>query len=99
LRTPRDRGELHFAGTRATLADHPVFQALLDKLHEKQWVVYAKRRFAGAQQVSATLPLDLIAPLVARIPLDRWVEIARAARRGARARRPTRLTRPTSEPY
>jgi len=46
-----ERGELDLAGACATLADHHEFQTLKDTLHRKEWVVYAKRPFAGPEQV------------------------------------------------
>ena len=49
------RGELHFGGSTAPLADIPAFQGLLATLKAHDWVVYAKPPFAGAQQVLAYL--------------------------------------------
>jgi hypothetical protein len=40
-------GELNFAGSTAALAEKPAFRALLSRLYAKDWVVYAKKPFAG----------------------------------------------------
>jgi Putative transposase/Transposase zinc-binding domain len=48
-------GELHFSGTLATLAEPNAFAERLDPLRAVEWVVYAKRPFAGADQVLAYL--------------------------------------------
>ncbi|MCP4701466.1 MAG: IS91 family transposase, partial [Gammaproteobacteria bacterium] len=45
------KGELHFSGGTADLADPQNFQALTDKLYGQAWAVYAKRPFAGPKQV------------------------------------------------
>ena len=47
----RARNDLRFAGGTAPLADPREFQKLLDELYAKDWVVYAKRPFAGPQTV------------------------------------------------
>jgi hypothetical protein len=47
----RDRGQLRFVGSCATLADADVFAAVKDALYRKEWVVYAKRPMGGAEQV------------------------------------------------
>jgi hypothetical protein len=44
-------GELRFLGEISPLAKPQPFQALLDKLYGKNWVVYAKRPFGGPKQV------------------------------------------------
>ena len=44
-------GELRLAGSTAPLAQVPAQRAFLRALHAKDWVVYAKRPFAGPQQV------------------------------------------------
>jgi hypothetical protein len=44
-------GSLNLGGVCADLAARDVFQALLDKLYGKQWLPYAKRTFAGPEQV------------------------------------------------
>jgi hypothetical protein len=46
-----DRGELDLGGACAVLADGAQFDRLKDVLYRKDWVVYAKRPFAGPQQV------------------------------------------------
>ena len=42
-----EAGELRFAGSTAALADKPAFQTWLSRLYAKDWVVYAKKPFAG----------------------------------------------------
>jgi len=46
-----ERGELDLSGVCASLADRPEFDRLKDTLYRKDWVVYAKRPFAGPEQV------------------------------------------------
>jgi Putative transposase/Transposase zinc-binding domain len=48
-------GELHFSGTLAALAEPSAFAERLDALRAVEWVVYAKRPFAGPEQVLAYL--------------------------------------------
>jgi hypothetical protein len=48
-------GELRFSGTRAALAEPGTFAGRLDALRAAEWVVYAKRPFAGPEQVLAYL--------------------------------------------
>jgi len=48
-------GELHFSGTLAALAEPADFAKRLDALRAIEWVVYAKRPFAGPEQVLAYL--------------------------------------------
>ena len=55
------RGELHFAGSTAPLADIGAFSGFLATLKDHDWVVYAKPPFAGAQQVLAYLGATPIA--------------------------------------
>ena len=50
-----DAGQLAFAGGTAALADRRAFIALLARLRAVDWVVYAKRPFAGPEQVLAYL--------------------------------------------
>jgi len=45
------RGELDLGGACATLATPEAFNLLKDTLYRKNWVVYAKRPFAGPEQV------------------------------------------------
>jgi len=51
LQSAFDHGELRFAGDTAPLADPREFAKLATALHERDWVVYAKRPFAGPEQV------------------------------------------------
>ena len=44
-------GRLHLDGRAAKLSDPAAFARLLDKLYRTNWVVYAKRPFAGTEQV------------------------------------------------
>jgi hypothetical protein len=46
-----DTGQLHFAGSLQALADPAGFAAHLQPTRQTDWVVYAKRPFAGPQQV------------------------------------------------
>ncbi|MCP4308789.1 MAG: IS91 family transposase [bacterium] len=46
-----DRGELHFAAGTAPLADPHRFAEFIATSRSKDWVVYAKRPFAGPEQV------------------------------------------------
>jgi hypothetical protein len=48
-------GRLGFFGDLAPLADKPAFEAALAPLRSSEWVVYAKRPFAGPQAVLAYL--------------------------------------------
>jgi hypothetical protein len=48
-------GALHFFGDHANLADIDAFRAFLKPLHRSDWVVYAKRPFAGPDQVLSYL--------------------------------------------
>ena len=48
-------GELHFASSTAPLADTAAFRGFLATLKARDWVVYAKPPFAGAEQVLAYL--------------------------------------------
>ncbi len=51
LQQLHDRGKLDFLGQQATLADAAAFRAWLAPLRKIEWVVYAKRPFAGPQAV------------------------------------------------
>jgi len=55
LQTAFAAGELHFSGTLAALVGSAAFAERLDALRAVEWVVYAKRPFAGPQQVLAYL--------------------------------------------
>ena len=55
LRRAFDRGELHFAGGLAPLADPMAFDAWLEELRQQAWVVYCQRPFAGPEHVLAYL--------------------------------------------
>jgi hypothetical protein len=46
-----DKGQLEFRGACEALSEQEAFHGLKDTLYEKEWVVYAKRPFAGAEQV------------------------------------------------
>jgi Putative transposase len=50
-----EAGRLGFFGDLAPLADKPAFDAALAPLRRCEWVVYAKRPFAGPQAVLAYL--------------------------------------------
>jgi hypothetical protein len=50
-----EAGRLHFFGDHAPLADRHAFAAYLAPLRKIEWVVYAKRPFAGPQAVLAYL--------------------------------------------
>jgi hypothetical protein len=51
LQAAFDEGRLHFAGSLHALADPSGFAAHLQPTRRSDWVVYAKRPFAGPQQV------------------------------------------------
>jgi hypothetical protein len=55
LRRACAAGQLHFADGTADLADRRTFPALLGRLRAVPWIVYAKRPFAGPEQVLAYL--------------------------------------------
>ena len=55
LRQDYAAGELHFAGGTTAFESPTGFGVLLDQLHAKPWVVYAKHPFAGPKQVIAYL--------------------------------------------
>ncbi|HTP27539.1 MAG TPA: transposase, partial [Anaeromyxobacteraceae bacterium] len=46
-----EQGELDLGGACGDLADRESFRRFKDELYRKPWVVYAKRPFAGPQQV------------------------------------------------
>jgi hypothetical protein len=46
-----DAGRLHFTGSLEALAEASAFAAHLQPTRQTEWVVYAKRPFAGPQQV------------------------------------------------
>jgi hypothetical protein len=48
-------GALQFFGEHAALCDADAFRAFLRPLHRAEWVVYAKRPFAGPEQVLSYL--------------------------------------------
>ncbi len=50
LRQAYDRGELKWTGSLAPLADPRQFAQFLTPLYQKEWVVYAKPPFGGAEQ-------------------------------------------------
>jgi hypothetical protein len=51
LRRAFTNGTLRFAGSLTSLADPAAFAAWLEQLRQPDWVVYAKRPFAGPTQV------------------------------------------------
>jgi Putative transposase/Transposase zinc-binding domain len=55
LRAAGKTGELCFSGALATLTDPAAFAERLTELSHIEWVVYAKRPFAGPEQVLAYL--------------------------------------------
>jgi hypothetical protein len=55
LRQACATGRLHFAAGTADLADRRTFTAFLGRLRAVNWIVYAKRPFAGPEQVLAYL--------------------------------------------
>jgi hypothetical protein len=55
LQRLHDAGKLKFFGEQAQLADPRAFKAWLAPLRKAEWVVYAKRPFAGPQAVLAYL--------------------------------------------
>ncbi len=55
LAAAHGEGELNFFGDHAELNDDGVFRAFLKPLHRTDWVVYAKRPFAGPDQVLSYL--------------------------------------------
>jgi len=55
LAATHDAGRLHFFGDHAPLAERHAFAAYLAPLRKIEWVVYAKRPFAGPQAVLAYL--------------------------------------------
>jgi hypothetical protein len=55
LAAAHDAGRLHFFGDHAPLAERGAFAAYLAPLRKIEWVVYAKRPFAGPQAVLAYL--------------------------------------------
>jgi hypothetical protein len=55
LAAAHDAGRLHFFGDHAPLAERGAFAAYLAPLRNIEWVVYAKRPFAGPQAVLAYL--------------------------------------------
>lgn len=65
LRRAFDARELTFAGGTAALADRPIFTGFLGQLRAVDWVVYAKRPFAGPEQV-----LDYLGRYTHRVALS-----------------------------
>ena len=55
LAAAHEAGRLHFFGDHAPLAERHAFAACLAPLREIEWVVYAKRPFAGPEAVLAYL--------------------------------------------
>jgi len=72
LAQAHSRGQLHFFGEYADLSDAAVFAQWLAPLRQCEWVVYAKRPFAGPQAVLAylaPLPTGSPSPTVGSWPL------------------------------
>lgn len=71
LQRAYDVGELTFAGGTAPLANPPAFTGFLGQLRTVDWIVYAKRPFAGPEQV-----LDYLGRYTHRVALsnDRLVD-------------------------
>ena len=67
-----DAGKLHFFAVLEPLRERPAFIQLLARAKTSQWVVYAKRPFAGPQQV-----LDYVGRYTHRVALsnNRLVDI------------------------
>src|SRR5436190_9587462 len=55
LKAAHEAGRLQFFGNYARLADRRAFKAWLEPLYDTKWHVYAKRPFAGPEQVLAYL--------------------------------------------
>jgi hypothetical protein len=55
LKAAHEAGHLQFFGPHAELADRRAFKAWLEPLYGTNWHVYAKRPFAGPEQVLAYL--------------------------------------------
>jgi len=74
LRRAFVRGKLEFPGQTERWAEPPAFQALLDSVRDKDWVVFSKRPFAGPEQV-----LDYLGSYTHRVALGnhRLVEVAK----------------------
>ena len=51
LKELHESGKLSYTGSASSLKNTYEFKELLNKLYEKDWVVYSKRTFAGAQEV------------------------------------------------
>jgi hypothetical protein len=71
LRRAFDAGQLTLAGSTSDLADHCARTAFLGRLHSVDWIVYAKKPFAGPTQV-----LDYLGRYTHRVALsnDRLVD-------------------------
>ena len=71
LRRAFDAGQLTFAGGTADLADRQTFTGFLGRLRAVDWIVYAKRPFAGPEHV-----LDYLGRYTHRVALsnDRLVD-------------------------
>ena len=55
LKLLRESGKLQYAGTSQKLQNHYTFKELLDTLYAKEWVVYTKEAFNGANSVNKYL--------------------------------------------
>ena len=67
-----DAGKLHFFAALEPLRERPAFTQLLERAKTSEWVVYAKRPFAGPQQV-----LDYVGRYTHRVAIsnNRLVDI------------------------
>ena len=65
LDTAFEAGTLHFGGTLRALEDRGAWTRYLAPVRQTEWVVYAKRPFAGAQQV-----LDYVGRYTHRVALS-----------------------------
>jgi hypothetical protein len=89
LRRAFAKGALVFAGSVAPLADPAAFAGWLDQLRQPEWVVYAKRPFAGPMQVleylgrythRVAISNDRLLSLDDGLVRFRWKDYADAAR-------------------
>ena len=51
LKLLREQGKLQYCGTSKEFQNHYAFKELLDILYEKDWIVYTKEAFNGANSV------------------------------------------------
>jgi hypothetical protein len=74
LQAAYDAGTLHLAGSLEALQDRPAWTRALAETRHTEWVVYAKRPFAGPQQV-----VDYVGRYTHRVAIsnDRLLDIER----------------------